>query len=143
MRQIESCLISLFYIKPQPGESDDNTQICCLISLFYIKPQLQMMSIVPLGVVLYLYSTSNHNYFNCSEKTVVVVLYLYSTSNHNIYHILCLFLDTYTYIIYMKWSEKILSTGKSTKKIPIAMGLVLIFSLSLPIYERYLNIVYQ
>ena len=37
---ITRCLISLFYIKPQPSTFARMTLSCCLISLFYIKPQL-------------------------------------------------------------------------------------------------------
>ena len=36
---ILSCLISLFYIKPQPERRFPLLSGCCLISLFYIKPQ--------------------------------------------------------------------------------------------------------
>ncbi len=36
------------------------------------------------GVVLYLYSTSNHNNTVSRDFILKVVLYLYSTSNHNI-----------------------------------------------------------
>ena len=55
------CLISLFYIKPQHMLILKIKQCCCLISLFYIKPQpwLQLPNIA--SVVLYRYSTSNHN----------------------------------------------------------------------------------
>ena len=35
--------------------------LSCLISVFYIKPQLQNRSKFDLSVVLYRYSTSNHN----------------------------------------------------------------------------------
>ncbi|KXB77730.1 hypothetical protein HMPREF3034_02654 [Prevotella sp. DNF00663] len=55
----------------------------CLISLFYIKPQLQGRNARTKSVVLYLYSTSNHNYLIGRHSGSSVVLYLYSTSNHN------------------------------------------------------------
>ena len=98
------CLISLFYIKPQPGEtmtyldaivlylfstsnhnsssssvtaallsyisflhqtttisSQEVLQANCLISLFYIKPQQMSDYSLPRLIVLYLFSTSNHN----------------------------------------------------------------------------------
>ena len=35
------CLISLFYIKPQPSRRTVSCTMLCLISLFYIKPQLR------------------------------------------------------------------------------------------------------
>ena len=102
---IVSCLISLFYIKPQPNCFPLPYGLCCLISLFYIKPQLNMIIflytvsclislfyIKPqpyraggniLFVVLYPYSTSNHNLTNEVIYSHSVVLYPYSTSNHN------------------------------------------------------------
>ena len=61
-----------------------NDVFYCLISLFYIKPQ-------PLGapppqcpIVLYLFSTSNHNVILITNGLKAIVLYLFSTSNHNI-----------------------------------------------------------
>ena len=56
---------------------------CCLISLFYIKPQLCAAICRFHPVVLYLYSTSNHNTIRIVHAPHTVVLYLYSTSNHN------------------------------------------------------------
>ena len=55
------CLISLFYIKPQPTLSVYGSACNCLISLFYIKPQRWSVSGVGANIVLYLFSTSNHN----------------------------------------------------------------------------------
>ena len=57
----------------------------CHISLFYIKPQLPVHPLWYLQVVIYRYSTSNHNE-NCNNyEPEYVVIYRYSTSNHN-YH---------------------------------------------------------
>ena len=55
------CLIPLFYIKPQLHLSSAPSRIDCIIPLFYIKPQLRIINTCPVGIVLYLYSTSNHN----------------------------------------------------------------------------------
>ena len=55
----------------------------CLISLFYIKPQRIRDFYRSCGVVLYRYSTSNHNHIYYTRKSHDVVLYRYSTSNHN------------------------------------------------------------
>ena len=77
------CLISLFYIKPQLFSLYNDTRNGCLISLFYIKPQLKAPFIIQYAVVLYLYSTSNHNNNDEQRTDFGVVLYLYSTSNHN------------------------------------------------------------
>ena len=99
------CFIPLFYIKPQLRPMQGLLWRCCFIPLFYIKPQLCAQSwlrtwrcFIPLFyikpqrragveraryVVLYLYSTSNHNNTFHLTKQRRVVLYLYSTSNHN------------------------------------------------------------
>ena len=55
----------------------------CVIFLFYIKPQRRVTITLRGTVVLYFYSTSNHNNVPRLHKVVVVVLYFYSTSNHN------------------------------------------------------------
>ena len=55
------CHISLFYIKPQLDIFFDIFSSCCHISLFYIKPQLSLDPDCQLHVVIYRYSTSNHN----------------------------------------------------------------------------------
>jgi len=44
---------------------------------------LPSYNITLISVVLYLVSTSNHNYSNCVSMCPCVVLYLVSTSNHN------------------------------------------------------------
>ena len=57
----KSCIISLFYIKPQLKYETEDGQVCCIISLFYIKPQhINYWNLCTL-VALYRYSTSNHN----------------------------------------------------------------------------------
>ncbi len=57
----EGCVIFLFYIKPQPVHSGDDDRAGCVIFLFYIKPQPISPFAEAAGVVLYSYSTSNHN----------------------------------------------------------------------------------
>ena len=66
------CVISFFYIKPQPLECDPNTFPSCVISFFYIKPQLSVSLIDMHGVVLYLSSTSNHNPTSLKPKLSVL-----------------------------------------------------------------------
>ncbi len=58
---VVDCLLSLFYIKPQLTTSRNNGQWYCLLSLFYIKPQLSLYNTSPYSIVFYLFSTSNHN----------------------------------------------------------------------------------
>ena len=55
----------------------------CVISFFYIKPQPYNESFGDLQVALYLSSTSNHNVLTQQKKRKWVALYLSSTSNHN------------------------------------------------------------
>ena len=55
----------------------------CIISFLYIKPQHPRIHAVKLEVILYRFSTSNHNLFNSCSMRSAVVLYRFSTSNHN------------------------------------------------------------
>ena len=55
------CVISFFYIKPQPLYWTDRSAFRCVISFFYIKPQPSFATRPICQVVLYLSSTSNHN----------------------------------------------------------------------------------
>ena len=55
------CLISSFYIKPQPTLTSGSRSANCLISSFYIKPQPVLRRIIFKLIVLYRLSTSNHN----------------------------------------------------------------------------------
>ena len=82
-RMENNCLISLFYIKPQLVFVSLYNVIHCLISLFYIKPQLIARVIFDPHIVLYLFSTSNHNRSSLRRCGTCIVLYLFSTSNHN------------------------------------------------------------
>ena len=92
------CLISLFYIKPQLDARLKSTGLGCLISLFYIKPQQSFVWYCWRWVVLYLYSTSNHNWPLSRLQVIRVVLYLYSTSNHNY---ACIINNTHIVVLYL------------------------------------------
>ena len=59
------------------------TAIGCIISFLYIKPQLAVVLHAIIRVVLYRFSTSNHNSVGGAIAQGVVVLYRFSTSNHN------------------------------------------------------------
>ena len=56
---------------------------CCFLFQFYIKPQLSPPGALPMPVVSYFNSTSNHNRTMTSEEIRNVVSYFNSTSNHN------------------------------------------------------------
>ena len=56
----------------------------CLISFFYIKPQRKGQQYFINKIVLYLFSTSNHNRSGLAVGWRLIVLYLFSTSNHNV-----------------------------------------------------------
>ena len=60
MRMI-CCILSKFYIKPQPSAFDRVFRLGCILSKFYIKPQHPAMAGDLLKVVSYRNSTSNHN----------------------------------------------------------------------------------
>ena len=77
-------LIPLFYIKPQLKNRTTTQIVSCFIPLFYIKPQLGREARKIFTVVLYLCSTSNHNFVTSNASKREVVLYLCSTSNHNL-----------------------------------------------------------
>ena len=83
LSNVLGCIISSFYIKPQPCGQASLLSCSCIISSFYIKPQLLLFLINFVFVVLYLHSTSNHNLVLADITTRCVVLYLHSTSNHN------------------------------------------------------------
>ena len=80
---LPGCIISSFYIKPQLLTQAGQRPHGCIISSFYIKPQLSRKQAITLIVVLYLHSTSNHNSYWTISRGRQVVLYLHSTSNHN------------------------------------------------------------
>ena len=63
--------------------------LSCIISFLYIKPQLITPNLIPIKVVLYRFSTSNHNAMQYDCQRVDVVLYRFSTSNHNCGRIVC------------------------------------------------------
>ena len=55
--QLVSCVISYFYIKPQPPTAIEVVVVSCVISYFYIKPQLwwSVLVIAPCCVISYFY----------------------------------------------------------------------------------------
>ena len=126
------CLISLFYIKPQLNPQPYYERICCLISLFYIKPQpCHPCRSRPAGCLISLFYIKPQ-LDNLAVMIDSVVLYLFSTSNHNIYLIICSYSETCDFLRIYEVVDIIFIPCKITKKILIAMGLVLIFSQLLP-----------
>ena len=57
--------------------------ICCILSKFYIKPQPGILFEIFMAVVSYRNSTSNHNPPGAQRAKELVVSYRNSTSNHN------------------------------------------------------------
>ena len=81
---LHRCILSKFYIKPQPLCNPSLGPTCCILSKFYIKPQqLNWEKEVPV-VVSYRNSTSNHNRRWRLPSRLCVVSYRNSTSNHNL-----------------------------------------------------------
>ena len=72
--------------------SNHNRELCfrlvcsCILSKFYIKPQPLGIPFAHRRVVSYRNSTSNHNYSQYRVGVSHVVSYRNSTSNHNTYH---------------------------------------------------------
>ena len=79
----KSCILSKFYIKPQPSPLPFCLPQRCILSKFYIKPQPSRRLVAMLPVVSYRNSTSNHNFLVSHPMAVIVVSYRNSTSNHN------------------------------------------------------------
>ncbi len=55
------CILFVFYIKPQLSKLPGNRTASCILFVFYIKPQPAMTATMAKSVVFYLCSTSNHN----------------------------------------------------------------------------------
>ena len=77
------CILSKFYIKPQPPSGAGLAGRSCILSKFYIKPQLAEGEKDRNNVVSYRNSTSNHNITTRCCSCLRVVSYRNSTSNHN------------------------------------------------------------
>ena len=77
------CILSKFYIKPQPPSAPGTRVTSCILSKFYIKPQHVKPANCFLYVVSYRNSTSNHNISAGGSSGSSVVSYRNSTSNHN------------------------------------------------------------
>ena len=112
LRKWTSCILSKFYIKPQPRNDQPAFTQRCILSKFYIKPQHRerrgyadrvvsyrnstsnhnSRSVLPIKppVVSYRNSTSNHNRGFCHRADHEVVSYRNSTSNHNLYEMFSL-----------------------------------------------------
>ena len=79
----ENCLISSFYIKPQPCLSRPSALPIVLYRLSTSNHNWGWFLGRLLFIVLYRLSTSNHNPSNSSAIAQLIVLYRLSTSNHN------------------------------------------------------------
>ena len=86
-KRADRCILSKFYIKPQPADEGMWMLPCCILSKFYIKPQLRLERELAYCVVSYRNSTSNHNPVGHTSAHFVVVSYRNSTSNHNHYYV--------------------------------------------------------
>ena len=82
-KSFRSCILSKFYIKPQPTCTRLSSAISCILSKFYIKPQHFLRAVMRADVVSYRNSTSNHNFAGGYCSPYSVVSYRNSTSNHN------------------------------------------------------------
>ena len=80
---IKSCIISFLYIKPQPDTTFALTPNGCIISFLYIKPQpvIQYKSLTRSCIISFLYIKPQQA--ETPTAITTVVLYRFSTSNHN------------------------------------------------------------
>ena len=78
----KSCIISFLYIKPQRYSLTIMLLFGCIISFLYIKPQLQQRTPLKLIVVLYRFSTSNHNFIRlfASNDLLYYIVSLHQTT---------------------------------------------------------------
>ena len=91
----------------------------CLIPFFYIKPQLSSCPFRKPVIVLYLFSTSNHNCVLCGLPWRWIVLYLFSTSNHNQWQRLCgRSILSYTFFLHQTTTQRGLSSSSHYCLIP-------------------------
>ena len=82
------CVISFFYIKPQPAAFPAcSFEVALYLSSTSNHNPPKRLS-VPQWVALYLSSTSNHNHYLWHPAKRDVALYLSSTSNHNLKYVL-------------------------------------------------------
>ena len=86
-KPVTSCIISFLYIKPQHGCINNKGQFGCIISFLYIKPQRERVSdrFTDSCIISFLYIKPQLRYIIVFVR--FVVLYRFSTSNHNIYHL--------------------------------------------------------
>ena len=80
---LKGCILSKFYIKPQLPDGVVAHGGGCILSKFYIKPQRWVDTGEYVNVVSYRNSTSNHNFQPRCSSCCCVVSYRNSTSNHN------------------------------------------------------------
>ena len=76
------CILSSFYIKPQPAGVIVRSARNCILSSFYIKPQLPTPNYSRPQIVSYRLSTSNHNSLCAflSAKTLYLIVFLHQTT---------------------------------------------------------------
>ena len=87
-RRQHSCIISFLYIKPRHGKEYALTEFSCITSFLYIKPQRLTSSMPSFKscIISFLYiKPQQKRVLNCCEN---VVLYRFSTSNHNSFKVI-------------------------------------------------------
>ena len=74
LRKWTSCILSKFYIKPQPRNDQPAFTQRCILSKFYIKPQHRERRGYADRVVSYRNSTSNHNIVHTMGRNTALYL---------------------------------------------------------------------
>ena len=82
-----SSYISFLYIKPQQEKIKSALGLSCIISFLYIKPQLPSKWPIRIRVVLYRFSTSNHNQvgLNQSQIQLYYIVSLHQTTTTDVF----------------------------------------------------------
>ena len=90
------CILSKFYIKPQPYKNYYANKQGCILSKFYIKPQRLFLFLSTLPVVSYRNSTSNHNRRRPVPQHpalyLIEILHQTTTENCKTMHVILLYL---------------------------------------------------
>ena len=79
----KSCILSKFYIKPQPGDCSSPVGFCCILSKFYIKPQQNDQAFKRMYRCILSKFYIKPQQCRSSQSFLMVVSYRNSTSNHN------------------------------------------------------------
>ena len=126
--RIERCLISVFYIKPQHEYRAEPSRFVVLYLFSTSNHNIKSLNISETIVVLYLFSTSNHNWQSARRTSRHVVLYLFSTSNHNF----CMYIYYLCVVVLYLFS----TSNHNVKSCNLLLNLVVLYLFSTSNHNR-------